>query len=102
MADEPGRDRTGEPWLLELATKIHRNTADWRQEGDLPNWHNVNIAQMAVGRDSDSAGGKAIGVLNLDGKVPAPALEALLAVDGIHAAKMIELPPRGKLPHWLA
>ena len=64
--------------------------------------HNVNIAQMAVGRDSDSAGGKAIGVLNLDGKVPAPALEALLAVDGIHAAKMIELPPRGKLPHWLA
>ncbi len=64
--------------------------------------HNVNIAQMAVGRDSDSAGGKAIGVLNLDGSVPVLALEALTAVDGIHAAKVIELPARGKLPHWLA
>lgn len=64
--------------------------------------HNVNIAQMAVGRDSDSAGGKAIGVLNLDGKVPEAALAALDSVDGIHAAKMIELPMPGKLPHWLA
>ena len=62
---------------------------------------NVNIAQMAVGRDSDSPGGKAIGVLNLDGIVPAAALEALTAVDGIHAAKGIDLPLRGTLPHWL-
>lgn len=38
-------NRTGEQWLLEAAEKIHRNTADWRMEGDLPNWHNVNIAQ---------------------------------------------------------
>ncbi len=36
---------TGEPFLLDLATKIDRNTADWRQENNLPNWHNVNIAQ---------------------------------------------------------
>jgi hypothetical protein len=38
-------DRTGEPWLLDLAEKIHRNTADWGLPDDLPNWHNVNIAQ---------------------------------------------------------
>jgi hypothetical protein len=38
-------NRTGERSLLELATKIHRNTADWRQKGKLPNWHNVNVAQ---------------------------------------------------------
>lgn len=38
-------NRTGEPWLLELAEKIHRNTANWRQGDDLPTWHNVNIAQ---------------------------------------------------------
>lgn len=38
-------NRTGEPFLLELAAKIHRNTADWRMPGALPNWHNVNIAQ---------------------------------------------------------
>ncbi len=36
---------TGEPWLLTLAEKIHRNTADWTQKTKLPNWHNVNVAQ---------------------------------------------------------
>ena len=38
-------NRTGEKWLLDLANKIHRNTADWSQKNNLPNWHNVNIAQ---------------------------------------------------------
>jgi hypothetical protein len=38
-------NRTGDASLLELAAKIHRNTANWRQKGALPNWHNVNIAQ---------------------------------------------------------
>ncbi len=38
-------NRTGEKWLLDLATKIDRNTANWRQADNLPNWHNVNIAQ---------------------------------------------------------
>ena len=36
---------TGEKWLLQLAEKIHRHTADWTQKSTLPNWHNVNIAQ---------------------------------------------------------
>lgn len=36
---------TKEPYLLELASKIHRNTANWRLKNWLPNWHNVNIAQ---------------------------------------------------------
>lgn len=38
-------NRTGEKWLLDLATKIDKNTANWRQADNLPNWHNVNIAQ---------------------------------------------------------
>lgn len=38
-------NRTGEEWLLELAEKIHRNTANWCQASNLPNWHNVNIAE---------------------------------------------------------
>jgi len=38
-------NRTGEKWLLGLADKIHRNTANWVQQNDLPNWHNVNVAQ---------------------------------------------------------
>jgi len=38
-------NRTGDKWLLDLATKIDKNTANWRQQDNLPNWHNVNIAQ---------------------------------------------------------
>ena len=38
-------NRTGDKWLLDLATKIDRNTANWRMKDDLPNWHNVNVAQ---------------------------------------------------------
>ncbi len=61
-------NRTGEPWLLELAEKIHRNAAPWDARGhsreaignpqeirpgtewpdwygDLIDWHNVNVAQ---------------------------------------------------------
>ncbi len=38
-------NHTGDAFLLELAEKIHRNTADWTQKSSLPNWHNVNIAQ---------------------------------------------------------
>jgi len=36
---------TGDPFLLELGNKIHRNTANWMDESTLPNWHNVNVAQ---------------------------------------------------------
>lgn len=36
---------TGDDFLLELAEKTHKNTADWTQRSTLPNWHNVNIAQ---------------------------------------------------------
>lgn len=36
---------TKEQWLLDLAQKIHRNTANWTLKKWLPNWHNVNIAQ---------------------------------------------------------
>jgi hypothetical protein len=38
-------NRTGDSWLLDFATKIDRNTANWRQKDNLPNWHNVNIVQ---------------------------------------------------------
>ena len=38
-------NHTGDAFLLELAEKIHRNTAGWTKSTSLPNWHNVNIAQ---------------------------------------------------------
>jgi DUF1680 family protein len=36
-------NRTGEPWLLDLAHKTHRQAARW--DTGLINWHNVNLAQ---------------------------------------------------------
>lgn len=36
---------TGDKFLLDLGEKLHRNTANWMQVDNLPNWHNVNIAQ---------------------------------------------------------
>lgn len=38
-------NRTREPFLLDLAQKIHRCAANWEMPNDLPNWHNVNIAE---------------------------------------------------------
>ncbi|RZQ60960.1 beta-L-arabinofuranosidase domain-containing protein [Amycolatopsis suaedae] len=36
-------NRTGEGWLLDLATKMHRGSADYTT--GIPTWHNVNLAQ---------------------------------------------------------
>jgi D-3-phosphoglycerate dehydrogenase len=62
--------------------------------------HKVNIAQMAVGRAN--AGGRAIGVLNIDSLPPQAALDELLASPHIHSAKVIEMPAAGEMPSWLA
>jgi hypothetical protein len=40
-------NRTREPFLLELAEKIHRHTADWT--GGIANFHNVNICEAFGG-----------------------------------------------------
>jgi hypothetical protein len=37
-------NRTGEPWLLDVAKKLHAHSADWTG-ASLPDWHGVNIAQ---------------------------------------------------------
>ena len=39
--------RTGEPWLLDLAAKIHRHTANFTDS--IPDWHNVNLSQAFGG-----------------------------------------------------
>lgn len=38
-------NHTGDKNLLTLGEKIHKNTADWTKSTQLPNWHNVNVAQ---------------------------------------------------------
>jgi D-3-phosphoglycerate dehydrogenase len=63
--------------------------------------HNVNIAQMSVGRAGSAPGGDAIGVLNLDSVPPKAALDALSACKDLKSVQVIELPSAGQLPAWL-
>lgn len=61
----------------------------------------INIAQMAVGREGNTPGGQAIGVLSVDGDVPDTVMNELLAIDAIKQAKLIELPAVDELPTWM-
>jgi len=63
--------------------------------------HDVNIAQMSVGRAGNQPGGHAIGVLNLDSKPTQAALDEMQAIESIDRIQTIELPAAGKLPTWL-
>jgi D-3-phosphoglycerate dehydrogenase len=63
--------------------------------------HNVNIAQMSVGRVGDKPGGEAVGVIQLDSRPPERALQEVEGLAGITSAKVVELPPAGQLPPWL-
>jgi D-3-phosphoglycerate dehydrogenase len=61
--------------------------------------HNVNIAQMTVGRQAP--GGEAIGILNLDSPPPEAALAAVKGNPHIQSLAVVKLPPAGELPTWL-
>lgn len=63
--------------------------------------HQVNIAQMAVGRGSHQPGGHAIGVLNLDSFPPQQALDQVTEIDPIQTVIVAQLPPAGEMPAWL-
>jgi D-3-phosphoglycerate dehydrogenase len=63
--------------------------------------HQVNIAQMSVGRAGSAPGGGAIGVLNLDSVPSQAALDEVLEIDHIHSVRVIDLPAAGDLPVWL-
>jgi D-3-phosphoglycerate dehydrogenase len=61
--------------------------------------HQINIAQMAVGRSAP--GRDAVGVLNLDSAPSAAAIKAVLAHPDVQRAEVVELPAAGALPSWL-
>jgi D-3-phosphoglycerate dehydrogenase len=61
--------------------------------------HQVNIAQMNVGREHP--GGDAIGVVNLDSVPPDAALEEVRRHPDILSVSVIELPAAGEAPPWL-
>ena len=60
--------------------------------------HKVNIAQMTVGRQT--AGGEAIGVLNLDQPPPEAAVQEVRAHPHISSLCVVKLPPAGAMPPW--
>jgi D-3-phosphoglycerate dehydrogenase len=60
--------------------------------------HNVNIAQMNVGRQLP--GGEAIAVLNLDSYPPQAALDEVRAHEKITSLSVVKLPPAGEMPPW--
>ncbi|MEI7685776.1 MAG: phosphoglycerate dehydrogenase, partial [Planctomycetota bacterium] len=60
--------------------------------------HNVNIAQMRVGRETQ--GGEAIGVINLDSKPSEEALAEVRQHKDIHSAYLVQLPAVGVMPPW--
>jgi D-3-phosphoglycerate dehydrogenase len=60
--------------------------------------HNVNIAQMTVGRQLP--GGEAIAVLNLDSPPPEEALKEVRAHPQISSVSVVKLPPAGQMPPW--
>ena len=60
--------------------------------------HNVNIAQMRVGREKQ--GGEAIGVLNLDVRPSEAALAEVRTKSEIKSVSLVELPAAGVMPPW--
>jgi D-3-phosphoglycerate dehydrogenase len=71
------------------------------QIGTICGKHQVNIAQMAVGRATDTPGGDAIGVLNVDNEPPPAALEEIGRAPNITSVRVIHLPPAGQMPAWM-
>ena len=59
------------------------------------------VRQMAVGRATDTPGGDAIGVLNVDNEPPPAALEEIGRAPDITSVRVIHLPPAGQLPAWM-
>ncbi len=66
--------------------------------GTIMGKHNVNIAQMTVGRQQP--GGEAIAVLNLDNPPPAEAIAEVQTHKQISSVSVVKLPPAGEMPAW--
>lgn len=69
--------------------------------GNIFGKHQINIAQMSVGRPTDQPGGIATGVLALDAAPPTEALADVLAMESVTQAWIVKLPPAGKYPAWM-
>lgn len=85
-----------------LLVFVHRDTPGViGRVGNIFGKHEVNIAQMSVGRATNKPGGEAVGILALDAPPPAEALAEVLALDAVMKAWIVKLPPAGQMPAWM-
>lgn len=54
--------------------------------------HNVNIGDMALGRDKENPGGESIAVLNLDNEPSAEVLDELRQHESVTSVRLVKLP----------
>jgi D-3-phosphoglycerate dehydrogenase len=81
---------------------VHRDTPGViGRVGNIFGKHQVNIAQMSVGRATSKPGGEAVGILALDAQPPAEALAEVLSLDAVMKAWIVTLPPAGQMPAWM-
>ncbi|APZ91182.1 phosphoglycerate dehydrogenase [Fuerstiella marisgermanici] len=63
--------------------------------------HNVNIANMALGRQTNQPGGDSVAVLNLDSEPSAEALAEVLEHAEVSGVDIVRLPPAGASLPWV-
>ncbi|MEO1982880.1 MAG: phosphoglycerate dehydrogenase, partial [Fuerstiella sp.] len=64
--------------------------------------HNVNIANMALGREANQPGGDSVAVLNLDNEPSAEALAEVLNHEEVSGVEIVRLPTAGASLPWLS
>jgi D-3-phosphoglycerate dehydrogenase len=64
--------------------------------------HNVNIANMALGREANQPGGDSVAVLNLDNEPSAAALAEVASHEEVSGVEIVRLPRAGASLPWLS
>jgi len=64
--------------------------------------HDVNIANMALGRQGNQAGGDSVAVLNLDNEPSAEALAEVAEHKEVTGVELVKLPPAGAGLPWMS
>ncbi|MEQ9410013.1 MAG: phosphoglycerate dehydrogenase [Fuerstiella sp.] len=70
--------------------------------GSILGQHSVNIANMALGRQSNQPGGDSVAVLNLDSEPSAEALTEIGNHPEVSGVEVVRLPPAGAGLPWLS
>lgn len=69
--------------------------------GSILGRHDVNIANMALGRQNNEQGGDSVAVLNLDSEPSQEALDEILEHAEVTGVEIVRLPAPGVNPAWL-